>query len=96
VKIGLYTTTKNHFLKKVMFGKNSFFPKTKTVKIGLGGVCQTYSKAKENLQQKHCQPNKVLTFDPILTRNFWFDHKPNQSPLVRSEKKNQNLNQNPK
>jgi hypothetical protein len=86
VKIGLYTTTKNHFLKKVMFGKNSFFPKTKTVKIGLGGVCQTYSKAKENLQQKHCQPNKVLTFDPILTRNFWFDHKPNQSPLVRSEK----------
>jgi hypothetical protein len=27
------------FLFKVIFDKNSFFPKTKTIKIGLGGVC---------------------------------------------------------
>jgi hypothetical protein len=30
------------FFFKDMIGKNSFFPKTKTVKIGLGGVCQTH------------------------------------------------------
>jgi hypothetical protein len=85
-RLGYIQQAKIIFFKKVMFGKISFFPQTKTIKIDLGGVCQTYPKAKENLQQKHCQPNKVLTFDPILTRNFWFDHKPNQSPLVRSEK----------
>jgi hypothetical protein len=28
---------------KVMFGKNPFFPKTKTIKMGLKGVCQTCS-----------------------------------------------------
>jgi len=50
VKTELYATSKNYFLKKAMFGKNSFFPKTKTVKIGLGDICQTYPKAKENLQ----------------------------------------------
>jgi hypothetical protein len=43
VRIRLYATNRNHFfLFKVMFNKNLFFPKTKTVKIGLGGVCQTF------------------------------------------------------
>jgi hypothetical protein len=33
---------------KVMFGKNPFSPKTKTIKMGLTSVCQTRSLSKEN------------------------------------------------
>jgi hypothetical protein len=31
------------FFFKAMFGKNSIFPKTKTVKTGLMSVCQTHA-----------------------------------------------------
>jgi hypothetical protein len=33
----------NSFFFKAMFGKNSIFPKTKTVKTGLMSVCQTHA-----------------------------------------------------
>jgi hypothetical protein len=40
-ELGSMQQTKIFFFK-AMFGKNLFFSKTKTVKIGLGDVCQTH------------------------------------------------------
>ena len=56
-----------------MFDKNPFFSKTKNVKIGFGACFPntSLSKTKKQCLEKHCQPNRALTFDMILTRPSW-------------------------